>query len=188
MRHLGVIALALALPTAALAQTAPLLVMPDGARPARRTVGALVDCAEHGAWSAPDGWSTATHDGIVIATAPDGSAMLARAPARPRLRDDDAFLALTSSLVARLAGARPVLAPIQATDRNRWRRERAVEGTVARGGITLRVLARASRTQAVWVALHRDGDTAARAAIDASIAGWRMLVSHACACGYDCAR
>ena len=40
----------------------------------------------------------------------------------------------------RLTGNAPSLDPVRAVDRNRWRRERTVEGTVARSGVVLRVV------------------------------------------------
>lgn len=171
------------------AQSAPLIIAPGGAQPARRwqyAPGRLVDCAEHGVWTAPEGWTRSAVDRIVIAIAPDGSAAIARAAARPQLRDDATFLAQVAALVTRIAGSAPTLDPIQTVDVNRWRRLRTVLGTVRRANVTLRVIGRSTRTGAIWVGLHRDGDAAARAAIDASIDGWQMLTSHACACGTDC--
>lgn len=171
--------------TAALAQ-APLSA-PAGATAARRVLGGrVVDCAEHGVWMPPEGWAATASGGMVLALAPDGSAAIARSRARPRLRDDARFLAQAEAALTTLTGAAPALGSIVAVDHGRWRRERTVEGTVARGGAVLRVWAHATRTESFWIGAHPDGDATARAAIDAAVASWATLTDHACLCGTDC--
>ena len=186
MRRLPLLTLtSLLVATAALAQ-APMSA-PEGSTPARRVLGGhVVDCAEHGAWTPPAGWTATSSGGVVLALAPDGSTAIARVRARPRLRDDERFLAQATAAITSLTGGTPVLGAIVAVDHGRWRRDRTVEGTVALGGITVRVWAHATRTEAFWVGVHRDGDAAARAEIEAASASWLMLTDHACVCGYDC--
>ncbi len=171
--------------TLALAQ-AP-LSSPEGATAARRALGGrVVDCAEHGVWTPPPGWAATSSSAMVLALAPDGSAAIARVRARPRLRDDARFLAQAEAALTTVAGSAPTLGALVAVDHGRWRRERTVEGTVVRGGVTLRVWAHAERSASLWIGAHRDGDTVARAAIDAAVASYATLVDHACLCGYDC--
>jgi len=167
---------------------APLLARPDGgpAPRSRYDRRMALDCADHGVWRTPEGWTTSGFAGGVLAVSPDGSAAVARVPARPRLRDDAGFSTLVHARIADLAGTAPALGPVMGDDINRWRRERFVEGSVRVGGQSLRVLGHATRTAAVWLGVHREPDAAARSAIEAAIASWAMLVSHACECRYDC--
>lgn len=172
------------------AQSSALITAPEGATAARRWGAhreALVDCAEHGVWTPPAGWTTGARDRASFAIAPDGSAAIVRVSARPRLRTDGEFIAHATRIATWLVSA-PTLGAIEAVDRSRWQRVRAIEGVATRSGVRLRVIARARRTEALWVAVHREGDDAARASIEASIEGWQALTSHACACGSDCDR
>jgi hypothetical protein len=187
----GLLALALiGLAGGALAQ-APLLRTPGAEAPPRRSSfdrHLLLDCAEHGVWRPPEGWTAHALDGGALALAPDGSAAIARVPARPRLRDDARFAALVARIVERIAGAAPTLGAVEGRDRNRWRRERTIRGTVLASGSVLAVSGRADRDAAVWVGLYGPEDASARRSVEGAIASWAMLVSHACQCGYDCDR
>jgi hypothetical protein len=180
----------------AVAQT-PVLSRPEGATEVRRRRGAVLDCAEHGVWEAPHGWSLFVLERTSVALAPDGGAAIARAPARPPLTEDAMLGTQAARVVERLTGESPTLGTVEASGRNRWQRTRRVErwqrtrrveGSVSVRGRTLRVVATSSRTSALWVGLSPEGDTAARAALDAAMGSWLMLTSHACQCGYDCDR
>jgi hypothetical protein len=182
---------AVALPVSALAQASLFSVPADATAPRRSRLGgapSLIDCAAHGAWTAPDGWDAAElASGDVVAIAPDGRALLARGTTsgrHGRITTTERFLERVGALVAQLADGAPTLGTVAEEARSRWHVERAVDGTASRAGTPLRVRAESDGERRLWVTLSVDA--AHDAELDAAIDGWRMLTSHACVCGYDC--
>lgn len=182
MRSLA--ALVCFLPAVAFAQAA-LFALPADVTAPPRSHGGVVDCAAHGVWHVPDGWSAGVLPSRdVVAVAPDGLALLARASTTGRrIRSAERFLEATTVLVARFADAPELDTPTEHVV-NRWRVERSVEGTARVDGTEVRVHAESDGERELWITLAAgtEHDGVVRAAID----GWVMLTSHACLCGYDC--
>lgn len=188
MRSAALAVLALVWLAGSAAAQAPLFVAPTDAAAPRRSSGYLVDCGEHGGWRAPAGWEAGSASGDTFAIAPDGDALIVRARLRPPLRDDATFAARVLEVATRWIGRAPDLGAVRALSRDRWHRVRDVEGTAERDGARLRVVGHAEGRRAIFVAIHREGDDAARAAIEAALTSWVSLTDHACVCGYDCDR
>ncbi len=157
---------------------------PDDARPARRaTIGGrpLLDCTAHGVWRAPEGWTTGAVRRETFAIAPDGTAVLLRVQARPRLRTDDDFVQQVRAVLgAWVDGASE--GELTSEGRSRWSTTRRLSGTAA--GVTW--VAEATRSSHFHVRIR--ASTAHDEAMDAAIGSWAMLTSHACQCGTDCDR
>ncbi len=169
------------------AQEAPFRA-PDGSLPARRQLGYVVDCASHGGWTAPEGWSVVrVPTGDVAAIAPGGDAILLRVQTRTRtthVRSTEDFQRIAAYVVSRWAPGAVLGAPTEHA-RSRWHVDRRIEGTASVSGRAMRVIADSRGERQLWVALS---PPELSAAIDAAMASYLPLVDHACACGYDCDR
>lgn len=157
---------------------------PADARPARRAAlgdRPLLDCTEHGVWRAPEGWTTGAVRRETFAIAPDGTAVLLRVQARPRLRTDDDFVQQVRAVLgAWVEGASE--GELTSEARTRWSTTRRLSGSAA--GVTW--VAEATRSSHFHLRIR--ASTAHDAAMDAAIGSWAMLTSHACQCGTDCDR
>lgn len=194
MRAASICAATLALLTSvAVGQDAPLFAMPEDAVPARRARfdhARVVDCGAHGVWTPPAGWATARiASSDVVAIAPDGRALIARASTRTRatrVRSAEAFLAATTALVARFAEGPPVLGEVVEHARSRWHVDRSVEGSASVRGAPVVVHAESRGERHLWASLA--AGTNHDAELAAARESWAGLVSHACECEYDCDR
>jgi hypothetical protein len=163
--------------------------LPADARPARRSLGSVVDCASHGAWTPPEGWSVGrVETGDVVAVAPEGRAILIRVQTRTRrthVRSTDDFLRIANIVTGRWATDVALLEVVEQA-RSRWHFTRRTEGTANVRGTAMRALAESRGERQLWVALWDAAAPELAAVIETAMASYLPLVDHACVCGYDC--
>lgn len=164
---------------------------PRSAARAPRFADHVLDCAAHGAWTAPEGWSVSrTDDGDVLAIEPRGRAILIRAQTRTRtthVRTTADFVRIASEIASRWApGA--ALGDVVEHARSRWHVDRRVEGTATVSGTAMRVVAESRGERQLWVAVFPTSPPELGASIEAAMASFLSLTDHACQCGYDCDR
>jgi hypothetical protein len=182
------LAISLALFGVAEAQEA-LFTMPETARPVNRTRERVVDCAAHGAWMEPQGWTVRRTDGgDVIALEPRGRAILIRVQTRTRstaIRNAADFERVARQVASQWAPDTH-FAPIVEHPHSRWRIDRRLEGSATLHGTPLRVVAESRGERQLWVTLFPVDATTIAADVDTSMTSFLPLTSHACLCDYDC--
>lgn len=186
----ALLALTLACASTAIAQQTAALHAPTSAPRARSFSymhGAVVDCAAHGAWVPPAGWTARQLPrGQVVALSPANGAALVRGVHRSRADNAAATAALQS-----LLGAAVSMPEATAVDPAHPRRGTLSVAHVALAGGSAEVrwyhgADRFGARDAFWIAIALTSDAAAWSAMDAARATWLQLVDHACECGYDC--